>query len=574
MKRGAVVVGVGGALAHDANAAVLVDGRLVAASQEERFTRVKHEGAFPRQAIEDCLALAGRTVADVDVCVFAGKPVQELIATHSGRASNWLTWQLGRLVPAASFEHLRDARRLMPRASFAYAWHHLCHAAFAFSASPFERAAFLCVDGRGDDVNATIGVAGPQGTEVLYELAYSDGLGMLYSLLTEFLGFGPYCEYKVMGLAPYGTPVLADRLRSFAVTDAEGALRFNHRRHRWEELIDQLARHLGVAPRRPEDDLGPQHLDVAASIQQLFEEEIIRMARFARRATGEERLLFCGGCAQNCVAASRLAGAGIFDDVFTAPAAGDMGIGAGAVLAHHQSIAGHGGVKIDLQGLRLGSFPGPLPADAMAYQVDVDGDVIDTAATLLARGAIVGWVRGRMEYGARALGARSILADARAPAMQATLNERTKFRESFRPFAPAILAEDAGSWFDRPQRSDYMQNVAWLKPERRRTAAGRFADWRERLAEARCDVPAVVHVDFSSRLQTVDGTNHPDLHRLLTRFKAVAGVPMLINTSFNLAGEPIVRTATDAWRCFTRTKMDYLVVDDILLRHPHPEGRP
>ena len=565
-----VVVGIGGALAHDANAAVLVDGALVAASQEERYTRRKHDESFPRHAIEDCLALAGRSVADVDVCVFAGKPFQELIATHSGRAVNWLTRQLGRIVPDAGFEVLRDARRLMPRATFAYAWHHQCHAAFAFAASPFERAAFLCVDGRGDDVNATIGIAGPHRAEIQHELAYNDGLGMLYALVTEFLGFGQLCEYKVMGLAPFGAPVLVEELRRFAASDANGALRFNHRRRRWDQLIDQLARHLGIAPRRPADDLGTPHLDLAASIQYLFEQEILRMARFARRVTGESRLLFCGGCAQNCVAASRLAEAGIFDDVFTAPAAGDMGIGAGAALAHRQSTAGGGDGKVDLQGLRLGSLPGAIPSEAMTCRVDDGGDAIATTARLLAGGAIVGWVRGRMEYGARALGARSILADARAPAMQATLNQRTKFRESFRPFAPAILGEDAGAWFDGPSRSDYMQNVAWLRPEYRRAMPAEFAHWRERLNYPHCEIPAVVHVDFSSRLQTVDRAQHADLHRLLTQFKALTGMPMLINTSFNLAGEPIVRTAADAWHCFTRTRMDYLIIDETLLRHPHP----
>lgn len=564
----AVIVGVGGVPGHDSNACVLVNGQLVAASQEERYTRLKHDDVFPSRAIADCLALAGCRGADVGAVVFAAKPFQEWLATYTDRPSNWLTLQLGRLIPESRFTYLREARELMPRASVHFAWHHACHASFAFAASPFDRAAFLCVDGRGDDVNATIGIVSRDATAIQHELPYNNGVGMFYSLITAFLGFAPLCEYKVMGLAPYGEPILADRLRAFVETDANGALRFNRSRASMTELLARLARHLGVAPRSADDEFSVDHLNLAASVQRLFEEEIIAMARYARDVTGEHQFIFCGGCAQNCVAAARLRAAGIFDAVFVAPAAGDMGIGVGAALIHDQTTGGAARGKVDLHGLMLGSPVGPVPSEARPYQVPFRGDVLDTAATLLASGAILGWVRGRMEFGARALGARSILADPRSPDMQATLNQRIKFRESFRPFAPAVLAEDAGTWFMPADRSDYMQTIAWLRDEHRRPAAAATTSWRERLAHHRCAVPAVVHVDFTSRLQTVDEEQCRDLHRLLTRFKHLTGIPMLVNTSFNVAGEPIVRTAADAWRCFAQTRMDYLLIEDELFRQP------
>ena len=312
-----------------------------------------------------------------------------------------------------------------------------------------------------------------------------------------------------------------------------------------------------------------QHADLAASIQALFEEQIFRMAGFAKRVTGERFLLFCGGCAQNCVAAGKLRGLQLFDGVFASPAAGDMGTGLGAAVLYQQHLQQAGNGKIDASGLCLGSSPGEPPPEALGYQVAHDGDVVSTAARLIAEGNVVGWVRGRMELGARALGARSIFADPRAAGMQSTLNQKIKFRESFRPFAPAILAEDCGEWFDSIEPSDYMQSTAWLKPEHRSAPPQDVTTWRERLHHRRCEFPAVVHVDFSSRLQTVQREQHPDLHQLLTEFKKRTGCPLLINTSFNVSGQPIVRTAADAWETFRHTAIDYLVIDNLLLRNPN-----
>ncbi|HUQ88605.1 MAG TPA: carbamoyltransferase C-terminal domain-containing protein [Vicinamibacterales bacterium] len=570
MNRAHVVIGVGGIIGHDANAAVLVDGRLIAASQEERYSRKKHDEAFPERAINECLGFAGLSLSDVDVCVLADKPLQEWLSSRSERPSNWVTWLLGRVVPPNSFTTVARARALMPRATIGYSWHHMAHAAMAFATSPYERAAFLCVDGAGDDVNATIGIADAHDTRILYELPYQSGLGFLYSLVTDYLGLSFGAEYRVMGLAPYGTPVFMDKLRSFSRTDADGALRFNlHPPLQWPALRRSLARHLGLPERSKGEPLTDDHANVAASMQALFEEQLFRMAAFAKRVTGERYLLFCGGCAQNCVAAGKLRGLGIFDGVFTAPAAADMGTGIGAALLHQQHSGAAGDGKVDVAGMMLGSKPGAVPQDALPHELSYAGDVFTAAAGLLAEGNIVGWVRGRMELGARALGGRSILADARIDGMQSTLNDKIKFRESFRPFAPAILMEDCGAWFDSTEPSDYMQATAWLKPEHRYAASPGATTWRERLAQPRCAFSSVVHVDYSSRLQTVRRQTHPDLHRLLTEFKTITGCPLLINTSFNVSGEPIVRTAEEAWQCFRHTRMDYLVVDDRIFRHPH-----
>jgi carbamoyltransferase len=296
------------------------------------------------------------------------------------------------------------------------------------------------------------------------------------------------------------------------------------------------------------------------------------MAEFTHRMTGERYLLFCGGCAQNCVTAGRLRRAGIFDHVFNSPVGGDMGSALGAaLLGHHRAT----GIlpKVDTKGFYLGCEPGPPPAEALKFQLPFTGSVHEAAARLLAEGKVVGWVRGRMELGARALGARSILADPRVENMQSVLNLKVKFRESFRPFAPAVLAEDCANWFDTSEPSDFMQYTAYLLPKHRRPVPLELKSLRERLDFRRCDIPSVIHVDYSARLQTVRPEVHPDFHRLITEFKKITGVPIIINTSFNVSGQPIVRTAEEAWLCFRHTDMDYLVVNDVICRNPNDKTR-
>jgi len=571
------VLGIGGILGHDSNAALLIDGQIVASSQEERFTRIKHDAKFPYGAIDDCLRIAEIRPDQVESCVFAEKPLQSVVFDRTGAPSNPFTWRLARLVnddylafPAAACKLLRNAR-------FQYAWHHLSHAAAAFATSPFDRAVFLCVDGKGEDVNATIGRVSATSADILYELPFEYGLGMLYTVVTYYLGFDTYgSEYKVMGLAPYGEPTFAKQLREFTETDSNGSLRLRKRAtFVWsvlEPVMQEFGRHLGLPPRRKNDPLTTDYVNLASSLQAMFEEEVLKMAEFAQKSTGERNLIFCGGCAQNCVAAGKLRRSGLFDSVFNSPVGGDMGSAMGAAILGWQQNVGRID-KVDDRGFYLGPEPGKLPAEALQFSVDYTGSIHRATAGLLAEGHVVGWIRGRMELGARALGARSILADPRVPEMQSVLNLKVKFRESFRPFAPAILAEDCHEWFDSTEPSDFMQYTAYLLPKHRHPVPAHFKGLRERLNFKRCDVPSVIHVDYSARLQTVRSEVHPDLHRLISEFKRLTGLPMIINTSFNVSGQPIVRTAEEAWLCFRHTEMDYLVINDTICRNPRDKTR-
>ena len=574
-----VILGIGGLFGHDANAALIIDGRLIASSQEERHTRRKHDGAFPELAIAECLAMANLPPAAVTDVAFAEKPLQSYLFDLSGRPGNPFTRALGRVLPEKwGGLYTRPARAFFPSAEFHYAWHHLSHVAGAFHTSPFERAAFLCVDGKGEDYSASAGVISANGLQLRWEQPYANGLGMFYTLVTHYLGFLSFgSEYKVMGLAPYGRPVYVEKLARLFTTDAHGGFRLHAPlQFNWTSLMSGLplvAAATGVPVRAPQDPLTEAHIDIATSLQQIFEDEVFKMARYIRAETGEENLLFCGGCAQNCVTAGKLRAAGIFSRLFNSPVGGDMGSGLGAALLVEREQRRGAPFKIDFNGFYLGSEPGPAPAAAEPWRVAFAGDIFDYVADQLATGKIVAWVRGRMELGARALGARSILADARQPGMQSRLNLAVKFRESFRPFAPLVRAEDCADWFDTDQPSDFMQYTAHLVESRRVAPPESFSSLRERLDFPRCAIASVVHVDYSARLQTVHRDIHPDMHRLLTAFQARTGVPILINTSFNVSGQPIVRTATEGWDCFLNTDIDLLVLNDQVFRNPFKKTR-
>jgi len=573
-----VVLGIGGLLGHDANAALLIDGRLIASSQEERHTRRKHDGAFPRHAIAEALAMGGIAPRDVTDVVFAEKPLQTHLFNLSSRPSNAFTRALGRLLPERAAGHYtQPARTLLPQAKFHYAWHHLTHVAGGFHTSPFERAAFLCIDGKGEDYSASMGIIDGSRLDLLAEQTYENGLGMFYTLVTMFLGFHSFgSEYKVMGLAPYGTPRYVNKLARLFTTDERGGFRLKGPvRFQWDSLLaalPRIAEATGLPVRDKKDPLNGDYIDVASSLQQIFEDEVFKMARYIRAETGEENLVFCGGCAQNCVTAGKLRAAKIFRGVFNSPVGGDMGSGLGAALLLERERRGEQ-FKIEHNGFYLGDEPGLIPAEATPWRIDVKGDFDDFVASQLAQGKIVAWVRGRMELGARALGARSILADARRPGMQSRLNLAVKFRESFRPFAPLVLAEDCAHWFDTGEPSDFMQYTASLLPARRAPQPEEFASLRERLDFPRSEIASVVHVDYSARIQTIRRENHPDMHRLLTAFKRHTGVPILINTSFNVSGQPIVRSAAEAWECFLNTDIDLLVLNDQLFRNPFQKTR-
>jgi carbamoyltransferase len=575
-----VILGIGGALGHDGNAALLVDGRLIAASQEERFTRIKHDARFPSAAIQSCLEMAGLTPADVETCVFAEKPLQSYLFDQTGRPSSWLSRLVGRIAPESwGSRYVTHARQLFPQAKFHYALHHFSHVAGAFHTSPFDRAAFLCVDGKGEDISASIGLITHKQLEITYQQSYENGLGLLYTLITLFLGFDSFgSEYKVMGLAPYGQPTYLKQLRSLLDEGAFGGTRL--RQHvTFKSTVMAGALHLveeatGVARLSRGSKLGDEHVDIAASLQALFEEEVLKMARFAREQIGEANLIFCGGCAQNCVTAGKLRDSNLFDAVFNSPVGGDMGTGLGAALLYERARATNGHkLRVDTRGYYLGPPPGDVPPEAEAHRLHYTGGLHDTVARLLADGKIVGWVRGGMELGARALGARSILADPRRHDMQSMLNLKIKFRESFRPFAPAVLAEEASQWFAVNYPSDYMQYTAYLRPEHRYPQPEKFDSLRDRLNFVKCVVPSIVHVDYSARLQTVDRQVHPDFHQLIKEFYKLTGVPLIINTSFNVNGQPIVRTAHEAWECFLHTDVDVLVINDSIYQNPFDKTR-
>lgn len=573
------MLGIGGILGHDANAALIVDGRLIGAAQEERFSRRKHDGAFPRLAIGDCLARGGIKPEEVTDVVFAEKALQSLLFDLSGRPGNAATRLLGRVLPEGRGNlYAQQARALLPAARFHHAWHHLSHVAGAFQTSPFDRAAFLCVDGKGEDYCASAGVISHGELKLLWEQPYDNGLGMFYTLITYFLGFISFgSEYKVMGLAPYGQPRLVSELSRLFTTDDRGGFRLRRPIRFTEESLlaafPWVTELTGIAARPKEAELGQVHLDLAASLQHIFEEEVFKMARFLRAQTGETNLLFCGGCAQNCVAAGKLRREQIFSAVFNSPVGGDMGSGLGAALLHEREQRGDTPFKPDTRGFGLGGEPGAIPEAARPYELKYEGSLHDYVAARLAEGRIVAVVRGGMELGARALGARSILADPRAPGMQSRLNLAVKFRESFRPFAPAILADRVGEWFDSSAESDYMNYTAYLRPELRAPLPGGFASLREQLDFPRCAIPSVIHVDFSARLQTIRPEVHPDFHRFITAFHRLTGVPILINTSFNVAGQPIVRTAAEGWDCFVNTDIDLLVLNDCVFRNPGEKTR-
>jgi carbamoyltransferase len=574
-----IVLGIGGQLGHDANAALLVDGNLIAASQEERHTRRKHDGAFPHRAIADCLRLANLPTSAVTDVVFAEKALQSHLFDLSGRAGNAFTRALGRVLPEAWGNlYGQQARALLPQAKFHYAWHHLSHVAGAFHTSPFERAAFLCVDGKGEDYSASAGVIDHGELKLLWEQPYENGLGMFYTLITYFLGFVSFgSEYKVMGLAPYGEPRYVGELSRLFTTDERGGFRLK-REIRFTEpsllaAFPWITDLTGIPARTKSDPLEQVHIDLATSLQKIFEDEVFKMARFLRAETGEANVLFCGGCAQNCVAAGKLRAQNIFSAVFNSPVGGDMGSGLGAALLFERERRAGAPFQARARGFYLGGEPGAVPAAARAWTVPFTGSVHEFVAQQLAEGKIVAVVRGGMELGARALGARSILADPRAPGMQSRLNLAVKFRESFRPFAPAILAAHTGEWFDSAAESDYMNYTAYLRPELREPMPENFTNLRERLDFPRCSIPSVIHVDFSARLQTIRPEVHPDFHAFLTAFHARTGVPILINTSFNVAGQPIVHTAAEGWDCFVNTDIDLLVLNDEVFRNPFQKTR-
>jgi carbamoyltransferase len=579
---------------HDAAAALLVDGTVVAAAQEERFTRKKHDASFPAKAVEFCLARAGISFDAVDHVAFYEKPLlkfDRLLETYLAFAPAGFA-SFRRAMPVWLKEKLfqdRELRQALPgrhRRRIVYGSHHLTHAASAFFPSPFEEAAILTLDGVGEWDTAACGVGRGNKVRLMRTLRFPHSLGLLYSAFTYYCGFKVNSgEYKLMGLAPYGSPRFSDDIRSHLVDIRDdGSIWMDMRYFNYCQGLTMTSPRFdalfGGPPRQPDEPITERHMDLAASIQAVTEEIVLNAGCNLHRETGLKRLCLAGGVALNCVANGRLLREGPYDEIWIQPAAGDSGGALGAALhVWHQLLdrARDGGCDT-MQGGWLGpafddvAVRKYLDGIAAPYQAfECDTALCERVASLIAQELVVGWFQDRMEFGPRALGARSILGDARSARLQSTMNLKIKFRESFRPFAPAVLKERAHEYFDVDEGTDspYMLLVAPVRAERRAPAHSTRRGL-DRVNEVRSEIPAVTHVDYSARLQTVDA-RHKRFYTLLKAFERQTGCPVLINTSFNVRGEPIVCTPEDAYRCFMGTDMDALVIErNVLLKTAQP----
>jgi carbamoyltransferase len=575
---------------HDSAAAIVVDGRVVAAAQEERFTRKKHDERFPTAAISYCLSEAGLDASDLDHVVFYEKPLlkfERILETHLGVAPAGFPSFL-KAMPVWFREKLHLPRVIAKglgagfRGRIAFTRHHESHAASAFFPSPFEEAAIITLDGVGEWTTTSIGQGKGNRLRLLRQITFPHSLGLLYSAFTYYCGFKVNSgEYKLMGLAPYGEPRYADLILERLVDlRPDGSFRLNLDYFGYcgglRMTNEAFHRLFGAPPRSPEGELSQVYLDVAASIQLATERIVLRIAAHAREITGCANLCLAGGVALNCVANGRIQRESGFRDIWIQPASGDAGGALGAALfLWHQLLEGpRTPAATDCQ---AGSLLGPVPdteeaaaglrsRGAVYRKIESENALLAEVAGQLAAGKVVGWVQGRMEYGPRALGCRSILGDARSPEMQSVMNRKIKFRESFRPFAPIVLKEHVHEWFDVPPgfESPYMLVTVPVHPSRRTIPQDVPPPGMSRIHQVRSQIPAVTHLDYSARVQTVDAERHPRLHRLLRRFAEETGCPVLINTSFNVRGEPPVCTVEDAYRCFLASAIDLLVVDNLV----------
>jgi len=581
---------------HDSAAALVEDGRIVAAAQEERFSRKKHDAGFPEQAIEYCLDAAGVPFTDIDYVAFYDKPFlkfERLLETYLAFAPRGFK-SFALAMPIWIKEKLfqKDLLRKQFKAfddsfdwqnKLLFSEHHLSHAASAFFPSPYDEAVVLTMDGVGEWATTSVAIGRGNTLEVEKEIHFPHSLGLLYSAFTYYAGFRVNSgEYKVMGLAPYGEPKYADVIKDNLVDIKEdGSFRLDQSFFNYCTGLtmtnDRFAALFGEPVRAPEALLTPFHMDIAASVQAVVEEVVLKLTRSLRAEYGIPNLCLAGGVALNCVANGKAHRDGAFENIWIQPAAGDAGGALGAALGTHHIHLGEPRIPAKGMDHMSGGYLGPsfeqkeiedrLTAAGAKYQVMDDDALIEQTASALAGDKAVGWMTGRMEFGPRALGGRSILGNPMSSAMQKTLNLKVKYRESFRPFAPAVLREDVSSWFEHDADSPYMLLVADVKQERRRkmndAEAALFGI--DKLNVVRSEIPAVTHVDYSARLQSVHHETNPRFHALLSAFKAKTGCPVLVNTSFNIRGEPIVCTPEDAFRCFMGTELDLLAVGNCLL---------
>lgn len=581
---------------HDSAAALVVDGEIVAAAQEERFTRIKHDAAFPAKAIEYCLAEAKLTPADLDFVCFYEKPLlkfERLLETYLSYAPAGLQSFMAAL-PIWLKQKLFLKRELnrglnhQYKRRYVYLEHHESHAASAFFPSPYESAAVLTVDGVGEWATATYGVGEGNRLKLTHELRFPHSPGMLYTAFTYFTGFKVNSgEYKLMGLAPYGDPKYVDLIREKLIDiKPDGSFRLNMEYFNYCQGLTMTSRRFdelfGGPPRQPESPLTQREMDLAASVQVVTEEILLKMTRHIHAETGQKNLCLAGGVALNCVANGKILREGPFDSIWIQPAAGDAGGALGAALfCWYQLLDKPRGASNNGTDFQRGSLLGPAPVESEVkdyldrvgakYQHFTDDDTLcDHVAQMIASEKVIGWVQGRMEFGPRALGGRSIIGDARSAAMQSTMNLKTKFRESFRPFAPSVLAERTHEHFEMGEGvpSPYMLLVAPVRSEKRRemTTDEQKLFGIEKLKTVRSHLPAITHVDYSARVQSVDAKRNPRYYKLIKSFEQQTGSPVVINTSFNVRGEPIVCTPEDAYRCFLACNMDILVLDRFVMK--------
>ena len=582
---------------HDAAACLLESGDITAAAQEERFTRKKHDAQFPRHAIDYCLAEAGVSITGLDAVVFYDKPLvkfERLIETYIADAPRgfrsfltampiWLKEKLylKSLLKKELADLAGSSKKALPQLLFAE--HHQSHAASAFFPSPFDEAAVLCMDGVGEWATTSVWLGKGNQLTPLWQIDFPHSLGLLYSAFTYFTGFKVNSgEYKLMGLAPYGTPRHVDVIRDHLIDiKADGTFRLQMDYFDYATGLrmtnEKFSALFGREPRAPESALTQDDMDIAASVQAVTEEIVLKIAQTIHRETAVDHLCLAGGVSLNCVANGRLLREGPFKRLWVQPAAGDAGGALGCALAVWHQYADKPRQSSGAMDRMRGAYLGPsFSSDEISaaldqlgaeYHVHRDEDLFSLLAELLDQGKVLGWFQGRMEFGPRALGARSIIGDPRKTDMQSVMNLKIKYRESFRPFAPAVLSERVADYFDQTTESPYMLLVANVQNDRRKIVEPSDGTLFgiEQLKQIRSEIPAVTHVDYSARLQTVHRDTNPRFHALLEAFDAKTGCPDVVNTSFNVRGEPIVCSPTDAYRCFMRTEMDCLVVENYLL---------
>ena len=582
---------------HDSAACLLSDGKILAAAQEERFTRIKHDPSFPGKAIEYCLTSQGVHAEQIDHVVFYDKPFlkfERLLETYLAFAPRGFksfrtsipTWIKDKLFQKSTIiktletllgEDIDWYDRLL------FSEHHMSHAASAFFPSPFEEAAVLTMDGVGEWTTTSLAVGKGNSLEVTQEILFPHSLGLLYSAFTYYTGFKVNSgEYKVMGLAPYGEPVFSEKIKDHLIDiKADGSFHLNMEYFDYCTGLTMTNKKFNklfeAPPRTPETPISQREMDLAASIQQVCEEVVLKLAKGIQKETGQKNLCLAGGVALNCVANGKLLREQEFENIWIQPAAGDAGGAVGAALGAYHIHLGNPRVVQPGTDAMGGTYLGPAFTETAAcktldgigavYEKYSDVEAIDITAQQLADGKAVGWFNGRMEFGPRALGARSIIADPRSPVMQKQLNLKVKYRESFRPFAPSVLAEDVSDWFELDEASPYMLIVADVHKDKRlaMTEEQKKLFGIDKLNVPRSEIPSITHVDYSARIQTVHKETNPGYHSLISKFKQLTGCSLLVNTSFNVRGEPIVCTPEDAFRCFMGTGLDVLVIDNLIL---------